>query len=64
MQITSLLIAMAKNLISPITAEGIETVEQLAFLPVSGCDYGQDCLLSKPLNSDRLISFYPSYKKT
>ncbi len=41
-------IAMAHALGKAVTAEGIENVDQYAFLCAEGCDYGQGFLLSRP----------------
>ena len=47
-------IALAQSLNLSVTAEGIETFEQLAQLRELGCDHGQGYLLSRPLPSDAL----------
>ena len=43
------LVKMLKNLNFSIVAEGVETVEQMAFLRNVGCDIAQGYFLSKPL---------------
>ncbi|MCE5343096.1 MAG: EAL domain-containing protein [Eubacteriales bacterium] len=43
-------IRMAKWLNMPVVAEGVETMEQLAFLRSVGCDQMQGYLLSKPIS--------------
>lgn len=43
------ILQLAQALQIKTTAEGVETEEQLQFLQVSGCDYIQGYLLSKPL---------------
>jgi EAL domain-containing protein (putative c-di-GMP-specific phosphodiesterase class I) len=47
-------IALARSLNLSVTAEGIETFEQLAHLRELGCNHGQGYLLSRPLTSDAL----------
>ena len=47
-------IALAQSLNLSVTAEGIETFEQLAQLRDLGCNHGQGYLLSRPLASDAL----------
>ncbi|CDG84394.1 putative bifunctional diguanylate cyclase/phosphodiesterase [Janthinobacterium agaricidamnosum] len=47
--IASTIISIARQLRHKVIAEGVETVEQLAFLKSSGCDEVQGYLFSKPL---------------
>jgi EAL domain-containing protein (putative c-di-GMP-specific phosphodiesterase class I) len=47
-------IALAQSLNLTVTAEGIETLEQLGQLRDLGCNHGQGYLLSRPLNPDAL----------
>jgi EAL domain-containing protein (putative c-di-GMP-specific phosphodiesterase class I) len=47
-------IALAQSLNLSVTAEGIETLEQLAQLRDLGCNHGQGYLLSRPLASEAL----------
>jgi len=49
-------IALAHSLNLVVTAEGIETFEQLARLRELGCDHGQGYLLSRPLPGESLGS--------
>lgn len=51
-EITSTIIAMAKNLKLSVLAEGVETEEQLSFLAAQGCDSCQGYLYSRPLAAD------------
>lgn len=48
------IVAMAKAVNVAITAEGVETHEQLHFLTQTGCDHLQGFLFSKPVNAARL----------
>lgn len=50
--IASTIIAMGHNLNLRITAEGVETVEQLSYLKNQKCDTIQGYLFSKPVNSE------------
>jgi len=47
--IVAAVVAMAHALGRSVTAEGIETSDQLAFLKALGCDLAQGYLLSSPL---------------
>ncbi|HEY7041800.1 MAG TPA: EAL domain-containing protein [Methylomirabilota bacterium] len=47
-------ITVAKSLNLSVTAEGIETAEQLEHLRTLGCDHGQGYFFAKPLTSDRV----------
>jgi diguanylate cyclase (GGDEF)-like protein len=55
--ITDAIIAMAHSLKLQVIAEGVETIEQLAFLEDRGCDEIQGYHLSKPLSERDLTSF-------
>jgi diguanylate cyclase (GGDEF)-like protein/PAS domain S-box-containing protein len=46
--VVSAVISMGKSLKHRIIAEGVETLEQLAFLQVHGCDEGQGYYFSRP----------------
>jgi len=52
--IVQAIVAMAKAVNVTITAEGVETHEQLHFLAQSGCDHLQGYLFSKPVSATRL----------
>ena len=47
-------IALAQSLNLTVTAEGIETLEQLAQLRQLGCNHGQGYLLSRPLTGEAI----------
>ncbi|MEW8028260.1 MAG: EAL domain-containing protein [Candidatus Thiodiazotropha sp.] len=51
MEITSTIIAMAKNLGLIVLAEGVETDAQFQFLKQQGCDFFQGYLISPPLDT-------------
>lgn len=61
-EITSAVIAMARNLNLKVVAEGIETTEQLAFLRHQRCDIGQGYLFDKPIPGRELISSLRRYR--
>ncbi len=63
MEITSAVIAMARNLRLKVVAEGIETSEQLAFLRHHRCDIGQGYLFDKPIPSGQLITSLRRYQR-
>jgi len=51
------IIALAKSLGMTVTAEGIETQQQLALLAAEGCTFGQGHYLSPPLSSEQYTAF-------
>jgi len=53
--IVSAIIAMAHELKLKVVAEGIESLEQEAFLKQHGCEVGQGYLYSKPLPNDKFV---------
>jgi EAL domain-containing protein (putative c-di-GMP-specific phosphodiesterase class I) len=48
------IVALAREIGMPTTAEGIETQEQLDFVRVCGCTHAQGFLLGKPVRSDEI----------
>ena len=56
------IVALAKSLKLNITAEGVETKEQLICLQNQGCDEVQGYYLSKPLSGDRFKDFSANYR--
>jgi len=63
MEITSAVIAMARNLRLKVVAEGIESPAQLAFLRRQRCDIGQGYLFDKPIPSSRLLEALRRYPR-
>ena len=55
--ITKVIIAIAKKLSLELVAEGVETVEQLAFLSAEECDIIQGYYFSKPITPEELFSY-------
>lgn len=51
------IITLANNLGMKVTAEGIETVEQLAQMQTLDCDYGQGYLFAKPCDAANATDF-------
>lgn len=51
-EIVRTIIMLAHGLGMQVTAEGIETAEQLVHLQTLGCDYGQGYFFAKPLNRE------------
>lgn len=60
--ISKAIVALAQSLQLNITAEGVETKEQLDYLKNQGCHEVQGYYFSKPLPSDRLKDFVIAYK--
>jgi|HubBroStandDraft_6_1064221.scaffolds.fasta_scaffold21583_2 diguanylate cyclase (GGDEF)-like protein/PAS domain S-box-containing protein len=54
--VISAVIGMAKSLKQRIVAEGVETIEQLAFLQAHGCDEGQGYYFSRPTAAPQFAS--------
>ena len=52
------IITVAKNLNLSVTAEGIETAEQVTLLRELGCDRGQGYYFARPLAADPLASLF------
>jgi len=52
--LVSMILSMAKHLRLKVVAEGIEEVEQLAFLIEGDCDYIQGYLFSKPISAEEI----------
>ncbi|MEX3636326.1 putative bifunctional diguanylate cyclase/phosphodiesterase [Paraburkholderia sp. BR14320] len=48
------IVALAREIGMPTTAEGIETQEQLNFVRVCGCTHAQGYLLGKPMSSEEI----------
>lgn len=55
------IIAMSKNLRMQVTAEGIETAEQLQKLSLMHCDYGQGYYFSPPMDAEKAQQFFKEW---
>jgi EAL domain-containing protein (putative c-di-GMP-specific phosphodiesterase class I) len=51
------IVSLAHGLGIKVTAEGVETSEQLSQLQVLKCDYAQGYYFSKPLSSEAIINW-------
>lgn len=58
---TESIIAMAHNLGIKVTAEWIESAEQLSIIRSMGCDYVQGYLISPPISSESIVDFYRNW---
>ena len=60
------IISLAKNLRLEITAEGVETAEQLDFIASTACDSVQGFFYSKPVSADNFEAFLkdPQFKNS
>jgi diguanylate cyclase (GGDEF)-like protein len=56
------ILLMAKKLEIKVVAEGIETEEQLNFLCMHNCDYGQGYLLGRPMPTNQFLPFIANRK--
>jgi diguanylate cyclase (GGDEF)-like protein/PAS domain S-box-containing protein len=54
-------VALSKTLDVRLIAEGVDKLEQLAFLMHEGCDQGQGYLISVPLTADAMQKFVTDY---
>jgi diguanylate cyclase (GGDEF)-like protein/PAS domain S-box-containing protein len=52
-EIVQTIVQLAHNLGMEVTAEGVETIDQLRQLRALGCEYGQGYHFSKPVNSEK-----------
>ena len=57
-QIIKYIINLAHQLDIEVVAEGVEYEEQLDFLRLTGCDYIQGFLMSKPLKEENVPNLY------
>ena len=60
--ISKAIVSLARSLKLNITAEGVETEEQLAYVQNQGCDEVQGYYFSRPLSSDHLKDFSANYR--
>lgn len=61
--IAATIVSMAKQLKQQVVAEGVETVEQLAFLRNAGCDQLQGYLFSPPVSAAKVEDMLQSGKR-
>ena len=54
--VVSAVISMGKSLRHRVIAEGVETLEQLAFLQAHGCDEGQGYYFCRPMNAQQFVN--------
>ena len=55
------MLLLGQSLGKTITAEGIETAEQMEILRAMGCDAGQGYHLARPLSASMLESLLPGW---
>ena len=56
-------IELAHRMELSVTAEGVETIEQLGLLHALGCDVVQGYFIGQPLGPDKLIAWQKAWKK-
>ena len=56
-------IELAHRMGLTVTAEGVETIEQLGLMNALGCDVVQGYFISQPLDPDKLIPWQKAWKK-
>lgn len=56
--IIDMILSMAKHLQLKVIAEGIETIDQLAYLQMKQCDYIQGFIVCEPLDMEEMIKQY------
>ena len=57
------IIELAHGLGLTVTAEGVETADQLALLRTLGCDVAQGYFVARPLEPDKLAGFIREWAK-
>ncbi|ENY73021.1 GGDEF/EAL domain-containing protein [Aeromonas diversa CDC 2478-85] len=57
------IITLAHNLDLTVTAEGIETPEQLTFLQSLGCENGQGYLFNPPMETTQFLSYWSQFQQ-
>jgi len=62
-KIIQAIITLARNLNLNVIAEGVETIDQEAFLKESDCDKVQGYLYSKPVPTDEAIQLLKNRQK-
>jgi EAL domain-containing protein (putative c-di-GMP-specific phosphodiesterase class I) len=63
MEIAATIIAMAHTLGFKVSAEGVETPEQLAFLRKNGCDTYQGFIKSRPIPAEEFVELLRNQQK-
>ena len=58
--LTRSMIVMAHSLNLEVTAQGVETARQLAFLEANGCDRLQGYMFSRPLSALEMVDYLKS----
>jgi diguanylate cyclase len=61
--LTSAIISLGRSLKLPVTAEGVETAEQLEYLRARNCDEAQGFYFSTPLYPDQLMEFLAAHTR-
>ena len=59
--IVNAIIALATSLELSVTAEGVETQEQVACLAKAGCELLQGYIFSRPVPFDEFVTFASNY---
>jgi len=59
--ITATIIGIAHTLGMKVVAEGVETLQQLAFLRTHGCDIYQGYLVSRPIPAEEFFELFKAY---
>lgn len=62
--LAKVIVNMAKTLDIPVTAEGVETLEQLDFLRATGCDEVQGFFIGRPMPPETLLEICMSQMET
>ena len=54
------IVSLGRSRAMIITAEGVETAEQLALVSAEGCSEAQGYLISRPMPAERICTFLKS----
>jgi len=63
-EVSKAIIALSKSLNYSVVAEGIETVEQEAFLRKHKCDIGQGYYFARPMDAEAFVTFAKAKQKS